>query len=85
MFKLSSKIVKKPPAKFVAGRAFKILTAILGIAVVATVGFLIVRANPDYVSDPFTDETKIGGGTTKVEIATTTGQVKLAEIGRAHV
>jgi len=49
------------------------------VIVGATIGFLIVRANPDSISDTFTDESKIGKGTEKVEIATTTGQVKLAE------
>ena len=43
------------------------------------IGYLIVRASPDSISDTFTDETYVGKGTEKVEIATTTGQVKLAE------
>ena len=57
----------------------KILPLILAIVIGGVVGYLIVRASPDFVSDSFTDESKIGKGTTKVEIATTTGEVKLAE------
>jgi len=57
----------------------KILSLILAIVMGGVVGYLIVRASPDFVSDSFTDETKIGKGTTKVEIATSTGEVKLAE------
>ena len=57
----------------------KILIGVIGAIIVsALVGFLIVRASPDSVSDTFTDETYIGKGTSRVEIATTTGQVKIA-------
>lgn len=56
------------------------IIAIIGVVVITgiVVGFLIVKANPDFVSDTFTDETKIGKGTALVEISTTTGQVTLA-------
>jgi len=58
----------------------KILIGVIGAIIVSVlVGYWIAKASPDSVSDTFTDETKIGKGTEKVDIATTTGQVKLAE------
>ncbi|MCX6759688.1 MAG: DUF1566 domain-containing protein [Candidatus Nealsonbacteria bacterium] len=60
-------------------KSYKILVVFAIIIVVGVISFLVVRANPDSISDSFTNETKIGKGTEKVEIATTTGQVKLAE------
>jgi hypothetical protein len=60
-------------------KSYKILVVFAIIIVGGVISFLVVRANPDYVSDTFTDESKITKGTEKVEIATTTGQVKLAE------
>ena len=58
----------------------KILIGVIGAIIVSVlVGYWIAKASSDSVSDTFTDETKIGKGTEKVDIATTTGQVKLAE------
>ena len=57
----------------------KILPLILAIVIGGVVGYWVVRASPDWVSDTFTDETYVGKGTEKVEIDTSTGQVKLAE------
>lgn len=58
-----------------------ILVGICSMIVAVVVSFLMVKASPspDYVSDPFTDETKIAEGTEKLEIDTAAGQVKLAE------
>ena len=60
-------------------RRVKILIIILGIIAVGAVTFIIVRASSTYVSDTFTDETKIGKGTEKVYVDTSAGQVKLPE------
>ena len=56
-----------------------VITVICGFAAIAVFTFLTVRASPDFKSDAFTDETYIGKGTSRVEIATTTGQVTIAK------
>ena len=60
-------------------KKLKISSIILAVAVAVIAGFLIVRANPDFVIDTFTNELKIALGTVKVNIDTAAGQVKLAE------
>ena len=69
----------KGSSRLPARQVCKILVGIFSIIVAMAVGFLMVRASPDSVSDTFSDETKIGKGTEKVAIDTTAGQVKLAE------
>jgi len=59
-------------------KSYKILVVFAIIIVVGVISFLVVRASPDFKNDTFTDEAKILGAE-KVEIATTTGQIKLAE------
>jgi hypothetical protein len=54
-----------------------LVSVFLAVAVGILVGFLIVKANPDYISDSFTDESKIGRGTKIVNVSTSTGQVSL--------
>jgi len=54
-----------------------LISVFLAVAVGLLVGFLIVKANPDYISDSFTDESKIGRGTKVVNVSTSSGQVTL--------
>jgi hypothetical protein len=54
-----------------------LVSVFLAVAVGILVGFLIVKANPDYISDSFTDESKIGRGTKIVNVSTSSGQVSL--------
>ena len=61
-----------------AKKAYKIIVGIFSAIAILVVVFLIVKANPDSINDTFTDETKIASAE-KLEIATTTGQVTLAE------
>jgi len=63
--------------KFAKGRAYKILVGICSVAVTVAIGYLIVWAAPDFISDTFDDETKIAS---KENLVVTGGQVKLAEI-----
>jgi len=56
---------------------YKILIGICGAAAVAAVGFLLVNASPDSVSDTFTDETKTASGTDRVVISG--GKITLAD------
>jgi len=65
------KIFKKTKAK--------ILLIILVVVAIGGAVFVIVRASSTYVADSFTDETKIGKGTTGVYVDTSNGQVKLPE------
>lgn len=57
-------------------KSYKII-GISGVIIVigVIIGFLIVRASPDFVSDTFTDETKISS---KTNLTVSGGQVKLA-------
>lgn len=52
---------------------------LVAIIIAATAFLIIVEASPDSVSDTFSNETKITKGTDRVNVATTTGQVTLAE------
>ncbi|MFH1462683.1 MAG: DUF1566 domain-containing protein [bacterium] len=70
MFKLGSK------------KSVRMLLAVFGLTAVALAIFLIfkaIMANPDSVSDTFTDETQIASGTDRVVVATSSGKVTLAE------
>lgn len=78
MLKYNSKTPKEI-LRFITKQIYKILAVIGGLTIITIATFLIVKANPDSVSDTFTDETKIATGTVKMNIATTTGQVTLAE------
>lgn len=59
---------------------FKIFVGIILFLVgIIIIGILVVTANPDYISDTFTNESKIGKGTQRIQISTSTGEAKLAE------
>ena len=61
------------------GRKIKLAVLILIVIVVSGAVFWVVTASSSYVSDTFTDETKIAKGTQKVNIDTSGGQVKLQD------
>ena len=54
------------------------------VAVSAGAGLYVAFATPTFVQDTFSDETKVGKGTEKVEIDTALGQVSLAECYTAN-
>ena len=54
------------------------------VAVSAGAGLYVAFATPSFVQDTFSDETKVGKGTEKVEIDTALGQVSLAECYTAN-
>ncbi|KPJ55727.1 hypothetical protein AMJ49_06485 [Parcubacteria bacterium DG_74_2] len=64
-------------------KSYKIIAVISIVIIAVAVGFLIVRASPDSVSDTFSDEANIGSAE-KIEIDVSAGQVKLAECYSAN-
>ena len=64
---------------FLKNNPVKIIVLILSIAVLTVAVFIVVKAVPTYISDTFSDETKIGKGTQKVNIDTVAGEVTLQE------
>ncbi len=81
MLKIINKFLKKR-LRFSKNQSYKIGLEVYSVTVtiilILVMSFLITRANPDSISDTFTDETQIAS-VAKLEIATTTGQVTLAE------
>ncbi len=57
----------------------KILITVSVSIVIVFVGYFIVRAGFDYVGDDFTDISKVGLGTERLEFDTTGGQVKIPD------
>lgn len=60
-------------------KKIKLLIIFLIITVAGGIAFWVVTASSSYVADSFDDETKIGKGTTGINIDTSAGQVTLPE------